>query len=55
MAQATDHSAELPLNIPELLARVDNDTELLRELLQLFKEECPPLCGHSRMLSQGRR
>ena len=43
MVQATDHSAELTLNVPELLSRVDNDQELLRELLQLFKEECPRL------------
>jgi HPt (histidine-containing phosphotransfer) domain-containing protein len=41
MVQATDHSAEPTLNIPELLSRVDNDQELVRELLQLFKEECP--------------
>ena len=43
MIEATDHSAELPLNISELLSRVDNDQELLRELVQLFKEECPRL------------
>ena len=43
MVQATDSSAELPLNIVDLLLRVDNDQELLRELLQLFKEECPRL------------
>ena len=43
MVQATDHSAELTLNVPELLSRVDNDQELMRELLQLFKEECPRL------------
>jgi len=41
MVEAIDHSAELPLNIGELLSRVDNDQELLRELVQLFKEECP--------------
>ena len=43
MVQATDQSAELTLNVPELLSRVDNDQELLRELLQLFKDECPRL------------
>lgn len=43
MVQPTDHSAELHLNIVELVARVNNDQELLRELLQLFKEECPRL------------
>ena len=41
MVQATDQSAELTLNVSELLSRVDNDQELLRELLQLFKDECP--------------
>ena len=35
MVEAIDHSAELPLNIGELLSRVDNDQELLRELVQL--------------------
>jgi two-component system, sensor histidine kinase and response regulator len=43
MVQATGRSAELTLNVPELLSRVDNDQELLRELLQLFKDECPRL------------
>ena len=43
MVQATDHSAELALNVSELLSRMDNDRELLRELLQLFKQECPCL------------
>ena len=48
MVQATDHSAELALNVSELLSRMDNDRELLRELLQLFKQECPCRCGYSR-------
>ena len=43
MLEAIDHSAEPPLNISELLSRVDNDQELLRELVQLFKHECPRL------------
>ena len=43
MVQATGQSAEPPLDISELLSRLDNDQELLRELLQLFKEECPRL------------
>lgn len=30
-------------NLPVLLARVDNDQELLRELLAIFHEDCP---GH---------
>lgn len=29
------------MNLPELLERVDNDRELLRELLTIFKEEFP--------------
>lgn len=36
-------TTELLFNPSELLARVDNDTALFRELLLLFKEECPGL------------
>jgi two-component system, sensor histidine kinase and response regulator len=43
MLEATDHSTEVPLNISELLSRLDNDQELLRELVQLFKDECARL------------
>jgi len=43
MLEAIDHSTEVRLNISELLSRLDNDRELLRELVQLFKEECPRL------------
>src|SRR5262249_44396625 len=32
---------EPALNIPELLNRVDNDKELLRELLLIFKDDSP--------------
>ena len=42
MVEAIDHYAE-SLNIGELRSRVDNDQELLRELVQLFKDECPRL------------
>jgi HPt (histidine-containing phosphotransfer) domain-containing protein len=36
-------SVQVILDIPELLARVENDRELLRELLEIFKQECPSL------------
>ena len=29
------------INLPELLARVENDRELIRELFQIFREEFP--------------
>ena len=35
---------ESGVNLPELLARVDNDPELLQEILELFKEEFPKSC-----------
>src|SRR5260370_30439932 len=39
-----DHSSEAAsVNLNELLARVDNDRELLCELLSIFKQEFP---GH---------
>lgn len=37
-------------NLPELLARVDNDQELLRDLLAIFHEDCP---GHISSLEKG--
>ena len=45
MVNLSDDSPELVLNFPELLARVDNDRDLLRELLGLFKEESSNLLG----------
>jgi chemotaxis protein histidine kinase CheA len=45
MVNLSDDSPELVLNFPELLARVDNDRDLLRELLELFKEESSNLLG----------
>ena len=43
MTQADNHSAEPTFNLPEMLARVDNDREFLCELLEIFKKEAPPL------------
>ena len=43
MIQLDDHSPDLSVNLPDLLIRVDNDHELLRELLRIFKEEFPCL------------
>jgi HPt (histidine-containing phosphotransfer) domain-containing protein len=43
MRDTIEYSAGLPLNIGELRSRVDNDQELLREHVQLFKQECPRL------------
>jgi|SRR3989440_884608 len=35
-------------NFPELLARVENDRELLRELVSIFKDEFPRQCNDLR-------
>jgi HPt (histidine-containing phosphotransfer) domain-containing protein len=43
MIQPDDLSPDLSVNLPDLLTRVDNDHELLRELLRIFKEEFPCL------------
>jgi HPt (histidine-containing phosphotransfer) domain-containing protein len=43
MIQPDDHSHSLSVDIPELLTRVDNDRELLRELLRIIREEFPCL------------
>jgi len=45
MSELDEHLPELVLDFPELLARVDNDPDLLRELLELFKEESSSLLG----------
>jgi two-component system, sensor histidine kinase and response regulator len=45
MVNLSDDSPDLVLNFPELLARVDNDRDLLCELLGLFKEESSDLLG----------
>ena len=43
MTQQRDRSSEVAVNLPELLVRVDNDRDLLRELIEIFKEEFPRL------------
>ena len=43
MIQHGDCSPKLSVDLPELLTRVDNDRELLRELLRIIKEELPCL------------
>jgi two-component system sensor histidine kinase/response regulator len=41
MQESKDLTAGTSVNLPELLARVDNDRELLRDLLSIFAEEFP--------------
>src|SRR5256885_6236356 len=41
MTNHTDASEEPLVNLSELLARVDNDRELLLDLISIFKEEFP--------------
>jgi HPt (histidine-containing phosphotransfer) domain-containing protein len=41
MAEAKGLSTGTSVNLPELLDRVDNDRELLRDLLSIFTEEFP--------------
>jgi HPt (histidine-containing phosphotransfer) domain-containing protein len=41
MTEPTDLSREPAVNVAELLTRVDNDYELLRELLDIFKVDSP--------------
>jgi two-component system, sensor histidine kinase and response regulator len=43
MTSPVHASLEQYVNMPELLARVDNDNELLAELLALFQDEFPGL------------
>jgi two-component system sensor histidine kinase/response regulator len=43
MRRQDDRSAQVAVNLPELLIRVDNDRDLLRELIEIFKEEFPRL------------
>ena len=43
MTNSEHASIEQYVNMPELLARVDNDIELLTELLALFREDFPKL------------
>ncbi|HVA94504.1 MAG TPA: Hpt domain-containing protein [Candidatus Dormibacteraeota bacterium] len=41
MTQQRDTSAQPSVNLPELLVRVDNDRDLLRELIEIFQEDFP--------------
>jgi len=43
MIQPEDRSSDLSLDLPDLLARVDTDRQLLCELLRIFKEDFPCL------------
>jgi two-component system sensor histidine kinase/response regulator len=43
MTQQDDRSPQVAVNLTELLIRVDNDRDLLRELIEIFKEEFPRL------------
>ena len=43
MLRPDDRFPELSVNLPELLTRVDNDHELLRDLLGIFKKQFPRL------------
>jgi two-component system sensor histidine kinase/response regulator len=43
MAQHQDNSPQAAVNLPDFLARVDNDSELLCELIITFKEKFPHL------------
>lgn len=43
MTQLQHHSSQPAWNFPELLLRVDHDQELLRDLLNIFREDFPPM------------
>jgi HPt (histidine-containing phosphotransfer) domain-containing protein len=43
MIQPDNRSSDPSLDLQELLTRLDNDCELLRDLLRIFKEEFPCL------------
>ena len=43
MQNETEHQTQQVWNLAELLARVDNDLELLHDLLGIFKEDFPRL------------
>lgn len=43
MTQQRDHSSHGAVNLNELLTRVENDHELLRELVDIFKKDLPDL------------
>jgi HPt (histidine-containing phosphotransfer) domain-containing protein len=41
MTRQGDHSSQVAVNLDELLARVENEHDLLCELIGIFKEEFP--------------
>jgi two-component system, sensor histidine kinase and response regulator len=43
MTQPGDRSWQVAVNLDELLTRLENDHELLRELIGIFKTDFPPL------------
>jgi HPt (histidine-containing phosphotransfer) domain-containing protein len=43
MTQQDNHSSQGAVNLGELLTRVENDHELLRELIDIFKKDLPCL------------
>lgn len=45
MTQLQHESAQPVWNLGELLLRVENDDELLRDLLHIFRDDFPPLLG----------
>ncbi len=47
MQETKGQAQERSVNLPELLDRLDNDRELLRDLLTIFKEDFP---GHLQAL-----
>jgi two-component system, sensor histidine kinase and response regulator len=54
MMEPNDPPPEPVVNVAELLARVDNDAELLRELIAIFKVEFPRHLGALReAIAQG--
>jgi len=54
MMQSNNPPPEPVVNVAELLARVDNDAELLRELIAIFKVEFPHhLCALREAVGQG--
>jgi HPt (histidine-containing phosphotransfer) domain-containing protein len=55
MMQSNNPSREPLVNVAELLARVDNDAELLRELIAIFKIEFPRhVCALREEVGQGK-
>jgi HPt (histidine-containing phosphotransfer) domain-containing protein len=43
MTQQHDRTSQVGVNFPELLSRMDNDRDLVRELIEVFKKEFPSL------------